>query len=36
MAKTKMQKTASGRGPLLALFVLFADSAAAVELFRMM
>jgi hypothetical protein len=30
-----MQKTASGRGPLLALFVLFADSAAAADLFRM-
>jgi len=29
-----MQKAPSGRGPLLALFVLFADSAAA-ELFRM-
>ena len=34
MARAKMQAS-SGRGPLLALFVLFADSAAAAELFRM-
>ena len=36
MARAKMQKrAATGRGPLLALFVLFADSAAVAELFRM-
>ena len=35
MARAKTQKASSGRGPLLALFVLFADSAAAAELFRM-
>ena len=34
MARAKTQKASSGRGPLLALFVLFADSAAAAELFR--
>ena len=31
----KRKRRAAGRGPLLALFVLFADSAAAAELFRM-
>ena len=35
MARTKTQKASSGRGPLLALFVLFADSTAVAELFRM-
>jgi len=36
MARATTQKrAATGRGPLLALFVLFADSAVAVELFRM-
>ena len=35
MARAETQKTSSERGPLLALFVLFADSAAAAELFRM-
>ena len=29
------KRAATGRGPLLALFVLFADGAAAAELFRM-
>ena len=31
----KQKRRVTGRGPLLALFVLFADSAAAAELFRM-
>ena len=36
MAGAKKQKRrATGHGPLLALLVLFADSAAAAELFRM-
>ena len=34
MARAKTQKASSERGPLLALFVLFVDSAAAAELFR--
>ena len=35
MARAKIPKASSRRGPLLTLFVLFADSAAAAELFRM-
>ena len=34
MARAKTRKASSGRGPLPALFVLFADSAAAAELFQ--
>ena len=35
MTRAKTQGTASGRGPLLTLFVLSADGAAAADLFRM-
>ena len=35
MARARTQRASSERGPLLALFVLFADGAAAAELFRM-